>query len=74
MLRDCRVPNANVITYRVTIDGDVTLQNRMFNRADMSFWGFSASDVTPPAGYGLEFWSDGRGEPHFEPVGDLRHS
>ena len=68
MFRNCTVGNGNVENYRVIIDGDVTLQNRMFSRADMSFWGFSARDVTPPAGHVLEFWSNGKGEPHFEPL------
>lgn len=66
--RDCRVGNGNVESYRVIIDGDVTIQNRMFNRADMSFWGFTPRDVSPPAGTVLEFWAGGRGEPHFEPI------
>ncbi len=66
--RDCRVENGNVETYRIAIDGDTTIQNRMFSRADMSFWGFTAHDVTPPFGHVLDFWSNGRGEPHFEPL------
>ncbi len=67
-VQDCRVSNGNTPEYRVLIDGKWSLQNRMFSRADMSFWGFTAGQVEPPAGQALEFWALGRGEPHFEPV------
>jgi hypothetical protein len=63
--RDCRVPKADTPTYHVKVDGEWTIQNRMFSRADMAFWEFGAADVAPPTGSTLEFWSTG--EPHFEP-------
>jgi hypothetical protein len=37
----------------------------MFNYGDMSFWGFAASDVIPPAGEVLDF--NEAGEPVFVP-------
>lgn len=70
--RDCRVfptsktVRANSLEYSIVIDGERTLQNCMFNRSDMAFWGFTARDVKPPKGYTLEWYSNG--EPHFEPV------
>ena len=72
--RDCRVPkenrghlgDANCEEYRIMIDGETTVQNRMFNRGDMSFWSFTTADVTPPPGHTLKFGSGG--EPHFEPM------
>ena len=44
-MRDCRVANSNCPPYMVKIDREWTLQNRKFNRGDMSFFGFTLSDV-----------------------------
>ena len=45
-------------------------RTQMFNRADMSYFGFSYTDVTPPEGFVLTF--DENGEPLFVHKSDLR--
>ncbi len=52
--------------YHVRIDGEWTVQDRMFTRGDMAFWGFGFTDVRPPAGYVLHL--DANDEPAFEPA------
>jgi len=66
--RDCRVGRNECPDYRVKIDGKWTLQNKMFTRADMSFWNYTVGDVEPPPGYTLEFFALGSGEPFFQRI------
>lgn len=61
-MRDRRLAMSEVPDYEIVIQGEATLQNQMFNRADMSFWEFSVSDVTPPEGCKIDFFN---GEPVF---------
>lgn len=53
-------------TYHVRIDGEWTVQDRMFTRGDMTFWGFSLVDVQPPTGYVIDL--DAHGEPMFRAI------
>ena len=50
-------------TYHVRIDGQWMVQDRMFTRADMAFWGFTLADVRPPTGYVVSLGA--HGEPTF---------
>lgn len=68
LVRDCRVGNADTPDYTVVLDGELTIQNRMFSRASMSYWGFTLTDVTPPRGCIVEIWPPNGGEPVFTSV------
>ena len=55
---------SEVPDYTIQMGEHTTIQNTMFNRADMSYWGFTASDVAAPDGCELSFDTPSR-EPVF---------